>query len=220
MAMTSEANTEEVFSKVTDSPVPRYICRRVPDGEPNWKETEAAVLADVVTGEAPRYRTQVQACWSERTLYLRFECEDERVVSPYTKRDDPLFEADVVECFIQPGEDGAAYYEFNISPHNIVFDSRIVCEPGKEKLFQPEWDARQLRTTVTYVAEPKRLLVYEAAIAFEDLERAPQPGDCWRINWFRIDEGEDGMRTFDAWSPTGAVNFHVPERFGRFIFEA
>ncbi|MFL1674365.1 carbohydrate-binding family 9-like protein [Paenibacillus dendritiformis] len=108
MAMTSEANTEEVFSKVTDSPVPRYICRRVPDGEPNWKEAEAAVLADVVTGEAPRYRTQVQACWSERTLYLRFECEDERVVSPYTKRDDPLFEADVVECFIQPGEDGAA----------------------------------------------------------------------------------------------------------------
>ncbi|MFL1674364.1 DOMON domain-containing protein [Paenibacillus dendritiformis] len=77
-----------------------------------------------------------------------------------------------------------------------------------------------MRTTVTYVAEPKRLLVYEAAIAFEDLERAPEPGDCWRINWFRIDEGEDGIRTFDAWSPTGAVNFHVPERFGQFIFEA
>ena len=41
-----------------------------------------------------------------------------------TNRDDPLYNEEVVEAFVAP-EDTHHYYEFNLSPRNVVFDSEI-----------------------------------------------------------------------------------------------
>lgn len=198
--------------------LPEYRCRHITGDAPDWTGIAAIELADVVTGAVPRMRTAIRSCWTDTTLYIRFECEDDCVVSPYTKRDDPLFEADVVECFIDTAGSGRSYYEFNLSPHNVVFDSYITNNPGEPKAFHPEWDAQQLVTSVAYVSQPERRVIYEYAIAFSDLQTSPSADTEWRINLFRIDEDELGTREYTAWSPTGAVNFHVPERFGRFRF--
>ncbi|MFW5434954.1 carbohydrate-binding family 9-like protein [Paenibacillus apiarius] len=199
-------------------PLPEYRCRHISGDAPDWAGIAAIELADVAAGTRPRMRTAARSCWSDTTLYIRFECEDDCVVSPYTKRDDPLYEADVVECFIDTAGMGRAYYEFNLSPHNVVFDSYITNNPGEPTAFHPEWDAQQLVTSVVYASQPKRQVIYEYAIAFSDLKATPNTETEWRINLFRIDEDELGTREYTAWSPTGAVNFHVPERFGTFRF--
>lgn len=181
-------------------------------------------LCDVVTGEQPALQTHVRLCWTPYALHLQFRCEDDRIISPFTRRDEPLFDADVVEWFIQPSAEQSRYYEFNISPHNVVFDSMITYEDGEEKSFHPEWDAKGISTHVRYT-QPDRMsaqgtvrVEYTAILPYVDLGKFPQPGDEWRINMFRIDQDESGKRSFSAWSPTGAVNFHVPERFGHIRF--
>jgi hypothetical protein len=49
--------------------------------------------------------------------------------------------------------------------------------------------------------------------------RKPRPGDVWLGNLFRC-VGKDPNRGYLAWSPTltKVPNFHVPERFGEFVF--
>jgi hypothetical protein len=48
---------------------------------------------------------------------------------------------------------------------------------------------------------------------------APNTGDMWRANFYRIDRVDPPE--FTAWSPTLETppNFHVPERFGFLVFE-
>jgi len=53
---------------------------------------------------------------------------------------------------------------------------------------------------------------FAAIIGSDNL--APQPGEEWRINLYRIDSPEPGHLEYCAWSPTGANDFHRPWRFG------
>jgi len=63
----------------------------------------------------------------------------------------------------------------------------------------------------------------EAALPFAEIGRggrAPEEGEEWRANFYRIDRAGGGE--FSCWSPTLAdpPNFHVPSRFGRLVFTA
>lgn len=207
--------------------IPIYLVHYVEE-QPNsseWDKLPYVQLVDVVTGETPALQTFVRVCWSRYGLHVQFRCDDDVIVSPYTKRDDPLYDADVVEWFIDPGTSDHSYYEFNISPHNVVFDSKITNAPDKPRSFNPEWNATGLTSEVRYV-QPNRQqgdsgsvqIEYTAMLPFADLQACPQPGDEWTLNLFRIDQNAAGERSYYAWSPTGAVQFHVPDRFGRIRF--
>ena len=206
--------------------VPIYLVHytsKLPDTQ-IWESFPFVELKDVVTGESPALQTSVRLCWSNYALHLQFRCEDDVIVSPYTRRDDPLYDADVVEWFIEPQQqEEQRYYEFNISPHNVLFDSLITYEEGKPKHFQPEWNAEGITTQVRYLERNpvtnKVVVEYTATLPFSDVNVIPpHPGDEWKLNLFRIDEDEAGERSYSAWSPTGAVQFHRPERFGTIRF--
>lgn len=216
--------------------VPAYPCHMVTTSpnDTEWLELPQVQLVDVVSGEIPRLQTHVSMCATKNALHLRFWCLDDIVYSPYTTHDDPLYEADVVECFIDPVGRHESHFEFNVSPNNVVFDARIINEQGAPVAYHPEWDAAGLVTqVVTYdaktfngrfdqqvIKEGDKVLVYDVAIPFAALEVAasPAPGDEWRINLFRIDQDAQHERTYTAWSPTSEVKFHVPTRFGRLQF--
>jgi hypothetical protein len=61
----------------------------------------------------------------------------------------------------------------------------------------------------------------EIAIPFAECPTAPhippRHGDRWRANFYRIDRAKDGDE-FTAWSPTGAIQYHTPARFGYLLF--
>lgn len=72
--------------------------------------------------------TRVKLMWDENFLYARFECGDTRIYAPFVKpdRDQPLYQGDVVELFLDVVGDGRQYVELQISPRNQVFDQNIV----------------------------------------------------------------------------------------------
>ena len=189
-------------------------CRSVEYDDGIWEKLPPEPLVDVVTGGKTRMSTMIQTCWDAEALYFRFTCEEDHTVSKYTKRDEPLYEQDVVEIFLDEAGDGYRYMELEISPHNVIFDA-IVKNDGSQIEVLTEWDAAGLETVVN-MQEGKRL--YDIKLPLIHFAEKPAAGTQWRVNFYRIDESPDGKREFQAWSPTGVLNYHIPSRFGTLTF--
>lgn len=216
---------------------PSYRCPKVStppviDGrldDEAWKTAPPIRLVLSETGKPATKKTVARMCWDDENLYISYECEDEDVWGTYTKRDDPVYNEEVVEVFASPACDLKHYYEINVSPHNVVFDASIrdpvAGRPGAAttKL----WDCKGLRTAVVVDGtldcrtDTDKGWSAEVAIPFAGLDRStPKPGERWRLNLYRIDLSPKPVE-FQAWSPTlvNPAAFHVPERFGTIFFE-
>jgi hypothetical protein len=160
------------------------------------------------------------------------------------ERDAPLFKEEVVEVFVDPVGDLESYFEIEVNPLNTVMDlvlrrGRVgvkrnfawrceeletavrwhfadgsCCRAGVESLpgANLEWSSNEQKGLSEAVAWSAEL-----AIPFGSLGAVSLPSE-WRANFYRIDRpgglGSGEGRELSAWSPTGAPNFHVPEKFG------
>ncbi len=173
------------------------------------------------------YPTTFQALWTREALHIRFMAVDDAPWFTMTERDDPLWDEEVVEIFLDLDRSGTHYAEVEISPANVVCDVRMV-QPSPDKLMDLAWDLVGLETRV-HAAEVdgRKAWVATARLpwsGFGSLPSAagvalpPSAGDRWRFNLFRIkrpggaaDPTRDVM--FAAWSDPGEASFHVPAAF-------
>ncbi|MFC4597171.1 carbohydrate-binding family 9-like protein [Cohnella hongkongensis] len=198
--------------------IPSYTCKYSSSKNDIWQSLPSIDLVDVVTGDDVREPTQVKACWDDRALYVRFECVDTYAVSHFTNRKDPLWEQDVVEMFIDEEGKCRRYMELVVSPNGVLCD--LLIDHGDENepnRFQADrdWEVQGFEQSIAADGDRR---TYTFKLPFSNFSKAPAPGTEWRINFFRIDEQPDGARQYQAWSPTGAVNYHISERFGKLVF--
>jgi len=203
--------------------------------EAAWERAQTIWLRDNQTGEKPRQATAVKLLWDDEYLYAGFQCEDTDAWSSFTEHDDPLYEEEVVELFIDPTGRLRLYYELQVSPRNVGFDSLILNDggrlgEGRGPNFQglTMWTCHGLKHEVVVRGDPTQRgtnddgWTVELAIPFAQLISAPhippRPNDVWRANLYRIDHAR-GYSEFSAWSPTEMRDFHVTEAFGRLVFE-
>jgi uncharacterized sulfatase len=175
--------------------------------------------------------TSFRALWTADGLALRYDVTDPSPWHTLTRRDERLWNEEVVELFLDVGATGRSYAEIEWNPVNAVVDLWV---DRPENRYDKEWDAAGLvsrvhprkdssgRTsgwTVTSIL-PWRAL---AAKAPPGTALPPAPGDRWRFNVFRIErpggpkEPEKDAQ-FLAWSPTGHRSFHVPLAFREMVF--
>lgn len=218
----------------------QYICRRVPEGsitidgrldDASWQSADlisAFTLSDG-SGLASR-NTSARLCWDSRYLYIAFECDDPDIWGTMLNRDDPIFDEEVVETFIDSGSTLTDYHEFQMSPLGTLFDAVVRNPTGDRAQMTVDrtWDCDGWLTgvgidgTVNDRSIPDRGWTVEWAIPFASLKGAPntppRDGDAWRINLFRIDLTP--TPEFSCWSPTMRVppDFHVPRAFGTLLF--
>lgn len=196
--------------------------------ERDWKGTPSVRDFKLSHGKgSPAWQTRVKALWDDRALYLAFECDDRDIFSPYKRRDDALYNGEVVEAFLATGDDRRRYVELEVSPANVLFDARVVnLRPKGRMTVDPSWNAKGLRSavrvrgTLNRRGDRDRGWTVELVLPFADLDlpRPVAPGDAWPANFYRIDRG--APEEFSAWSPTlvDPPNFHVPARFGKLVF--
>lgn len=165
----------------------------------------------------PGRETRVQVSWSERTLYLRFECRYRELLvfedSDPCGRRDHLWDRDVVEAFLQPDPSRPLFYrEFEISPNGMWIDLDIF--PGGRA------DLKSGVQRSVYLDAGSRTWTAELGIPLPALTESFDPSAIWRANFYRI-EGSREPRAYLAWQPTHTPqpNFHVPAAFGRLRFE-
>src|SRR5512134_1613939 len=95
--------------------------------EPSWEKAprirEFRHIYD--PARVPRYPTAAALVWDAARLYVAFECVDSEPWGSFRRRDDRLWEEEVVEVFLDPDGDGRNYAELEVSPNNVVVDLLI-----------------------------------------------------------------------------------------------
>ena len=145
-----------------------------------------------------------------------------------TERDSHLWEQDCVELMIDPDGDGKDYFEIQVSPRGVVFDTRYDRRRIPKPYGRVAWDSRARASAMARGsiddAEADAGYTVEIAIPWQAFSpgsgsfEGPSPGDRWRLNLYVMDLGRDRQRAA-AWSPLGIGDFHVPHRFGILRFE-
>ncbi len=157
--------------------------------------------------------------WSASALYVRFEAEQAEALvvndnPELEKKTMRLWERDVCELFIAPdARNRRRYYEFEIAPTGEWLD--LVVDWMKDE--PRDWEYTSGMETFAKI-EPGHVTM-AMKIPWAAFGREPIVGDVWLGNLFRqVGSGE--TRGYLAWSPTMTKEpqFHVPEKFGEFVF--
>ena len=190
-----------------------------------WKAAKwSRDFVDVTTGEKAEMRTRVKLMWDEKYLYVAAESEDHDIMATKRQRDAHLWEENAFEIFIDPDNDGENYAEIQINPVNAILDltvSKPYMVKGRANF---DWNIDGIRSsvwvdgTVNDPANNDTKWCAEMAIplaAFKELGGDAKAGAKWRVEMTRVlgPEG-DASRAHWAWAPTGAINFHMPDKWG------
>lgn len=201
--------------------------------EPVWRRAASTRrFVDVKTGSSNKafpVNGRARLLYDETFLYVAFEVEDKDVTGGFKKgqKDPHLWTKDTVEIMVDPDGDGdnKDYYEIQINPQNLVFDSRFddynVPKGSETSPYGHEDWQSQLKSAVIVdgtLDDPKdedKGYVVEARIPWKAFDKAdklpPDPGTSWRMNFYAM-QNDSGV----AWSPIlGKGNFHKASRFGR-----
>lgn len=174
-------------------------------------------------GEVPRLATSLALWHDGDCLNVLFSAADDRIVANHLEHDAPLYEEDVVEAFLAPG-DLEEYFELEVSPKGTTFDARIVSPDGERATMRADrgWTCEGMEAFVRVNVESGGELTVDTLlrIPFSALGAGiPRAGKTWRANFFRIDRHPSGDE-YSAWQPTMRIpaDFHVTAVFGTLRF--
>jgi hypothetical protein len=211
--------------------------------EPSWRAAAwSESFIDIEGDRRPRFDTRVKMLWDDTFLYVAAELEEPDVWATLTKRDSVIFQDNDFELFIDPDGDTHGYYELEVNALGTEWDLMLFQPYRDGGPAVHAWDIAGLqvgidvRGTLNKPGDRDDGWTIEVALPWEILReaaprgRAPQSGDQWRINFSRVQwqvEVREGRHTkrLDAktrkplpednwvWSPQGAINMHMPERW-------
>jgi hypothetical protein len=203
--------------------------------EPVWDAAQELRFTDVMTGQPNKtfpVNGTARLLWNAQNLYVGFVVEDKDVVGGFPKgaKDPHLWTKDTVELMVDPDGDGdnENYYEIQVGPQNLVFDSHFdkYNEPKKDPdgpFGHEEWSsalksAVVVDGTLDKSDDEDKGYVVELMIPWKSFDKAkqvpPASGDAWRMNFYAM-QNNSGV----AWSPIlGQGNFHKASRFGKVTF--
>ncbi|MFC1509164.1 carbohydrate-binding family 9-like protein [Candidatus Omnitrophota bacterium] len=195
-----------------------------------WAQAEERVMTDAYTGGETPLKSTFRMLWDDSFLYVGVYFEDNDAWATYTGEDDPLWEEEVLELFIDADCDGSTYYEHEINPLNVKVDLFLHRNRTKVDSWK-DWDFKHIKSAVYVEGDGKNagtndsFWSIEVAVPFEDLYEMPnvppEDGDRWRMNVYRIerDNPVDKNEVFlAAFSPPFSGHFHATWMFGNVYF--
>jgi hypothetical protein len=221
----------------TDVPslaVPRASRAPALDGRPDeavWQRAgRTERFVDTMDGSESAPETWARLLWDDTSLYIAFEVGDDHLRCTFEGHDAHLWEQDAVEVMIDPEGDGDGlnYFELQLSPTGLVFDTRFDRPRQPPPIGHAGFDSglrgeAALRGRVND-DEADEGYTAELAIPWSAFRQGhppiepPRAGDRWRIALYVLDAQPGGQRGV-GWSAPLVPDFHVPERFGRVTFE-
>ncbi|HYH99272.1 carbohydrate-binding family 9-like protein [Hyalangium sp.] len=190
-----------------------------------WKEAAPVVLRGSFDGRPVALRTEARLVYDDANLYVAFDAEDPDIWGTLLKRDDPIYEQEVVEIFLDANADGRTYNELQVSPHNVIFDAYF---PARRQGMDTGWDsgmktAVKVRGTLDNPSDRDERWTAELQIPFARLAEVPnvppRKGERWRFNLYRLEHLGRSSVEGQAFSPLFVGDFHALPRFGWLTFD-
>ena len=188
--------------------------------------TKARGVGDFVNnsdGSPSQYKTEAKLLYDDHFLYFSFRCADDNIWATLKRRDEHLWEEEVMEVFLQADPHQPSYIELEVNPLGTILDIYLL--DVRKPLHYESWNSEKLQWGVQVFGTVDgkggdREWTCEIGLPLEDIVTAPhlppQPGDRWHLNLYR---GERLPAPAElAWSPTFKNDFHVPSRFGEIVF--
>jgi hypothetical protein len=192
---------------------------------------------------APRFETRLKMLWDDEFFYFAAEMEEPDLWGTLTERDSVIYQDNDFEVFIDPGNDTLDYYELEVNVLGTEWDLRLTKPYRAGGQAIDAWDITGLevgidaRGTINQPGDEDDGWTLEIAMPWPVLaefapeQRRPRAGEEWRVNFSRVQwhlDVEDGryVKRLDpgtgkplpennwVWSPQGAINMHIPERWG------
>ncbi|XXF75864.1 carbohydrate-binding family 9-like protein [Myxococcaceae bacterium GXIMD 01537] len=190
-----------------------------------WAQATPVVLRGSFDGRPVSQRTEARLTYDDQFLYVAFDAQDPDIWGTFRKRDDPIYEQEVVEVFLDANADGRTYNELQVSPHNVTFDAYF---PARRQGMDLSWDsgmatAVKVRGTLDDASDRDEGWTAEMRIPFARLAEVPnvppKPGDRWRFNLYRLEHPGRQSVEGQSFSPLFVGDFHALPRFGWLTFE-
>jgi hypothetical protein len=206
-----------------------------------WTDAFVDIEGDV--RGRPRFRTRVKMLWDDAQFYVAADLEEPDVWATLRERDSVIFRDNDFELFMDPDGDTHAYYELEVNAFGTPWDLLLVKPYRDGGPAIHGWDIAGLRVGVDVQGSLNRPgdrddgWTVEIAMPWAILREAapnhrrPQAGDRWRVNFSRVEwdvDARDGRYVKRlkpggtdplpennwVWSPQGAIDMHMPERWG------
>ena len=191
----------------------------------------------------PRFKTRVKMLWDDVYFYIAAEMEEPDVWATLTERDSVIFRDNDFEVFIDPDGDTHAYYELEVNALATPWDLMLIKPYRDGGPAVNGWNIDGLQVgvdvqgTINHPGDRDDGWTLELALPWKVLkeaaagQRLPQNGDRWRVNFSRV-EWQTDVRSGSyikrlrpgttnplpednwVWSPQGAIDMHMPERWG------
>ncbi len=188
--------------------------------------TKASRFSDLVLnldGSQSSYKTEARALYDDQFLYVSFRCVDDNIWATYKKRDQHLWDEEVVEVFVQADPHQNSYIELEVNPLGTMLDIYLLAI--RKPLHYESWNSQNLKWGIQVLGtvdgkNGDKEWTCEIALPMEDIVTAPnlppRPGDRWRLNLYRVEKLPTPASL--AWSPTRNDDFHLPGMFGEIVF--
>lgn len=225
-----------VSSRPSGRELPRLIARRltaplVLDGkldEADWAASQSTgPFVQTMTGAPGAFPAEARVVYDAQALYLGYQVSDEFLKTSFKNPDDHLWEQDTVEVMLDPDGDQLNYFEIQVSPAGVVFDTRYDSRRKPPPFGHLDWASNTRAKVVTsgklnddeadhgYTVE--MAIPWSAFAAGSTPAAPPAEGAEWRVNFFVMDARPSGQRAV-GWSAPLIGDFHTLDRFGRVIF--
>lgn len=189
-----------------------------------WRGAQRLALAYNWRGEAAptELQTTAMVLWSRQEIFFGFECaytelDIDEECNAHEERY-ALWERDVCEAFVRsPVEPHEQHYrEFEVAPTGQWCDLIV----DRARMWH-DWEWQSGMRTAYAINAAERTWRVVMAVPFMAFGCAPQAGDVWHTNLFRVSR-LNGVRQYLTLSPTftETPNFHVAERFVELHFIA
>lgn len=234
------------------TPPKGYVCYRansplIIDGKLDdaaWNDAPWSDLFQDIEGNAkpfPKLRTRMKMLWDDRYLYIAAEIEEPHVWGTLTQHDSVIFRDNDFEVFLDPDGDNHNYAELEMNALNTTWDLFLPKPYRDHGPALHHWEIHGLKTgvsidgTLNDPSDRDRGWSLEIAWPMANIKEftrkllPPKEGDCWRINFSRV-EWELTVRDGKyakvpkkpeanwVWSPQGAIDMHRPEHWGYLQF--
>jgi hypothetical protein len=187
--------------------------------EPAW--AQAPSTGEFTSAEGapikPSGPTRARLLWDDTNLYAFIDVEDKEIKSQFTKQDDPLWQEDVVELFIDADKNRRGYVELQVNPNNAHFDTWFaIGRPNRDDSYDSGMkSAVAIEGNVWHV----ELAIPLAAVKGKDeamkVTIPPAIGDTWKLNLVRVDRNSDMKEKQIAaagWAQIPYSDFHALDR--------
>jgi len=213
-----------------------YHCYYIPLGsividgytsDPHW-DSALSINNFKTAGNNPvdaSYKTTAKFLWDDNSLYAVFQCFNETIKTAGTNRDDEIWNGESVELFLCPEGANNPYFEIDVNPSNVIYDSHIYSWKWENlsqhwKQWALSYTASVRSATSISTSADKKIISWcmEIAIPFSSLGRhSPFKNEQWLFNAARSAVKTNNEIEFSSWEPTYG-DFHRPFTFPRFIF--